>query len=139
MRALLGRESGRRVGVVEVAAKWPLAVDGLARVKCGGDELVMVRDLDRHRDYVDVWLGHEPLMVREHRGDPEQVAYGTGGLGTVRAECADLVVRQRAQCWDVGGGGPAAGGADADDPDANRRLRPCAVAGSDGALLLFRH
>src|SRR5712691_9360696 len=50
--SLLGGEPGHRSRVVEVAAKWPLAVDGLARGKCGGDEQSMMRDLDRDSDYV---------------------------------------------------------------------------------------
>jgi hypothetical protein len=60
---LLGGERGHRLCVDEVAAKWPLAVDGLAGGKCGGDELSMVRDLDRHSDQVDVWLDHQLLVV----------------------------------------------------------------------------
>jgi hypothetical protein len=43
-----------RPRVIEVAAKWPLAVDGFAGGKRGGHERSMVRDLDRHRDHVDV-------------------------------------------------------------------------------------
>jgi hypothetical protein len=39
---LLGGERGHRSRVVEIAAEWPLAVDGLAGGKCGGDELSMV-------------------------------------------------------------------------------------------------
>jgi hypothetical protein len=42
---VLGGKCGHRSRVVEVAAKWPLAVDGLAGGKCGGDELSMVRTL----------------------------------------------------------------------------------------------
>jgi hypothetical protein len=60
---MLGGERGHRSRVVEVAAKWPLAVDGLARGKCGGDELSMVWDLDRDSDHIDVWLGHQLLVV----------------------------------------------------------------------------
>ena len=60
---LIGGERGHRPRVVEVAAKWPLAVDGLAGGKGGGDELPVVRNLDRHRDHVDVWLGHQLLVV----------------------------------------------------------------------------
>ena len=59
----LGGERGHRSRVVEVAAKWPLAVDGLAGGKCGGDELSMVRDLDRNSDDVDIGLGHQLLVV----------------------------------------------------------------------------
>jgi hypothetical protein len=58
-----GGECGHRSRVVDVAAKWPLAVDGLAGGKCGGDELSMVRDLDRHSDHVDVWLGQQLPVV----------------------------------------------------------------------------
>ena len=60
---LLGGVRGHRSGVVEVAAEWPLAVDGLAGGKCGGDELSMVRDLDRNSDHVDVGLGHQLAVV----------------------------------------------------------------------------
>jgi hypothetical protein len=59
----LGGQRRHRSCVVEVAPEWPLAVDGLAGGKCGGDELSMVRDLDRNRDHVDVWLGHQLLVV----------------------------------------------------------------------------
>ena len=81
----------------------------------------MVRDLDRHRDHVDVWLGHQLLVVREHRADPEHFACGARRFRALRAQRADLVVRQRAQRRDVGGGGPTPGGADTDDPDAQLR------------------
>jgi hypothetical protein len=60
---LLGGERGHRSRVIEVAAEWPLAVDGVAGGKCGGNELSMVRDLDRHGDQVDVWLRHQLLVV----------------------------------------------------------------------------
>ncbi len=62
-RSVSGGECGHRSRVVDVAAKWPLAVDGLAGGKCGGDELSMVRDLDRHSDHVDVWLGQQLPVV----------------------------------------------------------------------------
>ncbi len=54
----LSRERCHGFRVVEVAAKGPLAVDGLAGGKCGRDELSMVRDLDRYRHHIDVGLGH---------------------------------------------------------------------------------
>ena len=60
---LLGGERGHRPGVVEVAAQWPLAVDGLAGGNCGGDEFSMVRDPDRNSDHVDVRLDHHLLVV----------------------------------------------------------------------------
>jgi len=60
---LLGGEGSHRPRVVEVATKGPLAVDGLAGGKGGGDELSMVRDLDRNRDHIDVGLGHQLLVV----------------------------------------------------------------------------
>ena len=112
-----GGKRGHRSRVVEVAAKWPLAVDGLAGGNGSGDELSMVRDLDRDGHHVDVWLGHQLLVVREHRADPECFAGCAGGFHVVRAERGDLVVRQRPQCRDVSGGGPAPNRADPDDPD----------------------
>jgi hypothetical protein len=81
----------------------------------------MMRDLDRNSEHVDVWLGHQLLVVREHPADPERFACGTRGFRAVRAQCADFVVRQRTQGRDVGGGGPTPGGADTDDPDAQLR------------------
>jgi len=33
----------------------------------------MTRDLDRNSDHVDAWLGHQQLVVGEHRADPEHV------------------------------------------------------------------
>jgi hypothetical protein len=30
----------------------------------------MVRDLDRNRDHIDAGLGHQLLVVCEHRADP---------------------------------------------------------------------
>jgi hypothetical protein len=60
---VLSGERGHRSRVVQVAAKWPLAVDGLARGKCGRDELSVVRDFDRNGDHVDIWLGHQLLVV----------------------------------------------------------------------------
>jgi hypothetical protein len=41
---VFGGECPHRSRVVEVAAKWPLAVDGLASGKCGADELPHSRD-----------------------------------------------------------------------------------------------
>jgi len=56
----------------------------------------------------------------------------------VRAECPDLVVRQRAQCRDVGGGGPAPDGADTDDPDTQLRFKgPLHGAGSGAGVRVF--
>src|SRR5207253_5757342 len=112
--AMLGGERGHRSRVVEVAAKWPLTVDGLAGGKCGGDELSMLRDLDRDGDHVDVGLRHQLPVVYEHRADPERSAYCARGLRAAGAECPDLVVRKRAQRRNVGGGGPAPDGADSD-------------------------
>ena len=63
MRPLLGGERGHGSRVVQIAAKWPLAVDRLARGECGGDELSMVWDLHGNSDHVDVWLGHQLLVV----------------------------------------------------------------------------
>ena len=77
----------------------------------------MVRHLDRDRDHVDVGLVHHLLVVREHRANPERLAGCAGGFHVVRAERGDLVVRQRPQCRDVSGGGPAPNRADPDDPD----------------------
>jgi len=118
VHALLVSERCHRPRIVEVAAKRPFAVDRFAGGKCGGDELSMLRDLDRHRDHVDVRLGHQLLGVREHRAHAEHFACGTCRIGAVRAQRADLVVRQCPQRRDVGGGGPTPGGADTDDPDA---------------------
>jgi hypothetical protein len=120
-RSLLGGKRGHRSCVVEVAAEWPLAVDGFSGGKCGGDELSMVRDPDRHSDHLNIWLGHQLLVVREHRADAEHFAYFARGLRGVRAECPDLVVGQRAQRRDVGGGGPAPDRAHPDDPDTQSR------------------
>jgi len=53
-----GGERSHGSRIIEVAAKWPFAVDGFAGVQCGGNELSMVWDLDGDGDYVDVWLGH---------------------------------------------------------------------------------
>src|SRR5439155_10692883 len=120
---LFGGERGHRSRFIEVAAKWPLAVDGLAGGECRGDELSMLRGLDRDGDDVDVWLGYELLVVREHGADVECLACCARGLRAVRAECPDLVVRQRAQCRDVGVRRPAPDGADPDDPHTQRQLR----------------
>jgi hypothetical protein len=92
MHALLKSLRSHRLRVVEVAAKWPLAVDGLAGGKCGGDELSMVRYLDRHRDHVDVWLGHQLFVVGVHRTYPEHFAGCPRGFRAVRTECPYLVV-----------------------------------------------
>ena len=94
--ALLRGERGHRSRVVEVATEWPFAVDGFAGGKCGRHERSMVRNFDRNGDHVDIWLGHHLLVVREHRAHPEHLTRTARGLGAVRAERADLVVRQRA-------------------------------------------
>ena len=60
---LRGGERGHGSRVVEIAAKGPLAIDGLAGGQCGGDQLSMVRDLDRNGDHVDVWVRQQPLVV----------------------------------------------------------------------------
>ena len=81
------------MGVVQVAAKGPLAVDGLAGAKRGRDERSMVRDLDRHRDHIDAGLGDQLLVVCEHRADPEHLACCARRFGAVGAEGPELVVR----------------------------------------------
>jgi len=60
---LRGGLRGHRSRVVEVAAKWPLAVDGLAGSKGGGDQFPMMGHLDGNSDHVDVRLGHQLLVV----------------------------------------------------------------------------
>src|SRR5205085_9110623 len=97
------------------------AVDRLAGGKCGGDELSMLRDLDRHRDDVDVSLRQQLLVVREHLAYSECFPRGTRGFRAVRAQRADFVVGQHTECGDVSGGGPPAGGTDTDDPDTQLR------------------
>ena len=77
---VLGGERGHRSRVVQVVAKWPLAVDGLAGGKCGGDELSMVRHLDRDGNDVDIGLGNQLIVMREDRGDSERVAGGARGF-----------------------------------------------------------
>src|SRR6266516_1883312 len=81
--------------------------NSIAGAWCGGDELSMVRDLDRHNDHVDVWSGHYLFVVREHRADPEHFGCRPRGCFAVRAECPDLVAGQSAERRDVGGRGPA--------------------------------
>ena len=91
---MLVGEHCHRSRVVEVATEWPFAVDGFAGGKCGRHELSMVRNFDRNGDDVDVWLVHQLLVVREHRADLEHLTHNARGLGAVRTERADLVVRE---------------------------------------------
>ena len=60
---LLCGERGHCSRIVEVTAKRPLTVHGLARCKCGEHELSMMRNLHRDHDDVDVWLDHQLLVV----------------------------------------------------------------------------
>jgi hypothetical protein len=122
---LLGSECGHHSRVVEIAAEGPLAVNGFAGGKCRGDELSMVRDLDGNSHYVDVRLGHQLLVLREHRSDTKRFPCCARRFRTMRAQCPDRVVRQRAQGRDVSSSGPAPDGADPDDSDTEGRLRHC--------------
>ena len=90
---LLGGERGHRSRVVEVAAKRPFAIDGLTGRKRRGDELSMVRHLDRDSDHVNVGLGHQLFVVRKHRINSERQAGSARGFRAGCAECPDLVVR----------------------------------------------
>jgi hypothetical protein len=60
---MLGGERRHGSRVIEVAAEWPLAVHGLAGNKGGRDQLTMVRNPDGNSDNIDVWLGHELLVI----------------------------------------------------------------------------
>src|SRR5207247_3039246 len=72
--APLRGERRHRSRVPEIAAERPLAVDGLASGKRGGDELSMLRDLHRDSDQLDVCLAHQLLVIRETRRDSEGLA-----------------------------------------------------------------
>ena len=106
---VLGGKRGHRSCVVEVAPERPLAVNGLAGRQRRGDELSMVRNLDRHGDDVDIGMGNQLIVVREDRRDSERLAGGARGVRAGRAECPDLVVRQRTQGRDVRGRSPTPG------------------------------
>jgi hypothetical protein len=77
-------------------------------------------DPDGHRDHVHVRSGNQLLVIGEHRIDTEGSAGGARRRWAVGAERSDLILRQCAQCGDVGSGGPATLGRDADDPDTQR-------------------
>ncbi len=91
--ALLGRKRGHRSRIVQVAAEWPFAVDGLTGGEGRGDELMVVRGLDGNDDKVDIGSRYQLLVVGEDRGDSECLAGGVCGFRAGRAQRADLVAR----------------------------------------------
>ena len=89
---VLSRELRHGLRVVEVATEWPLAIHGLAGGERSGDQFSMLGHLDRHRDDVDVRLGHESFMIREHGAHAERLACRAGRFRARCAQCPDLVI-----------------------------------------------
>src|SRR5258707_1092758 len=83
----------------------------------------MVRHLDGNSDHVDVWLDDQLLVVSKHCRDTKRISCCARRFLAARADRSDLVVRQRAQRRDMGGGRPPPGGVDPDDPDTQRPFR----------------
>ena len=67
----LARECCEHLGLGEAVTERPFAIDHLARIQRGGDELEMRRHLDRDDDEIDAGTGEQRLMIVEYIGNPE--------------------------------------------------------------------
>src|SRR5438105_2960358 len=118
--ALLLREGGQVLRLLQAVAEWPFAVHGLAGVDRRGRQLEVIRHLHGDGDDVHGRTVDELSVIVERGGHTEELARGVGRFASRGRQRRDLeVVRERRQRRNVRLRRPSAVRIGADDADTN--------------------
>src|SRR5436190_6270840 len=118
--ALLLRQRGQGLGLVQAVAERPFAIDGLSRLERRRRQLAVIRHFHGYYDDVDGRAVHELLVVVEGGRYAEELARGVRGFASRGRQRRDLVVTgQRPQGGNVRLRRPSPIRIGADDADTN--------------------